>query len=288
AFIISLVICLILRFYHSIKLIDAETGFYSSKNFTVPLFYIVLAAACLFMLIGAFLSANNRKLEPEKALTRNKPLGAVSIILSVCFFTESLQSVLTALYSRANSVYVTDVSYFAQSMKNGYIPNILVSVFAVISAAYFIIFAANCLKKECRIASRKIFALMPIGWALMKLVSLFVKQISFLRVSDLFLEIAAMIFTAIFLLSAAQCVSGVYSDVAQWRITGVGLPAALLLTVLNFPKLCLTLFGGDEHIVSGYPVNYSEFLLGIFIIVLVVSLNRKEEKSDPETGSDEL
>lgn len=284
-FAVSLLICTALRFYHSVKLIDPETGFYTNSDFTVALLYILLVAAGLFMTVGAFLSANNGTLVPEKTLAKNKHLGVISTILGLSFLTEVLQSVLSAFYASRNATIYTDISYFTQYMKNGYLPNLLVALFALLTSFYFIKFATSCLGK-CTIASSRVFALVPVVWALIKLVSFFVKQISFVRVSDLFFEIAAIIFTAVFLLSLAQCVSGIYADVAQWRITGVGLTAALLLIMLNFPKFCLTMFGGDSHIVTDYPVNYAELVMGIFILGVVFSLGRNTANADENTTTE--
>lgn len=275
----SLVICTALRFYHSVKLIDAKTGFYETKNFTVTLFYILLIAAGAFMTVASFISANNGKFEAEKTLGKNKPLGIISAALGLSFLTDCLQSMLNALYASRNATIYTDVSYFSQFMKNGYLPNLFVALFSLLTSFYFIKFAKNCLGK-CKIASSRVTSLIPVVWALLKLISFFVKQISFVKVSDLLLEIAALIFTSIFLLSLAQCVSGVYADVAQWRLTGVGLTAALLLIMLNFPKFCLTIFGGGSHIVTDYPVNYAELIMGIFILGIVFSLGRSGAKAE--------
>lgn len=280
----SLVVCLALRFYHVIKLIDVETGFYSQSNFTVTVFYVILAAAGLFMLIGSFVSANNGKFEIERMIKKNKLLGGVSLVLSLAFITEFAQSFINALYAQQNSTIYTDISFFAQFMKSGYLPGVFTALFALITSIYFIKFAVSCFGDKCKIASKKVFALMPVIWGLIKLVSFFVKQISFVRISDLFLEIAAVSFTLIFLFSFAQCVSGVYADVAEWRITGVGLTAALLLLVLNIPKLCLTIFGGGNHIVVDYPVNYAEILLGLFILTVILSFNRKQ--TEPEISEE--
>ncbi len=282
-FAVSLVICLALRFYHSMKLIDTETGFYSPSNFTVTVFYVVLAIAGIFMLIGSFLSANNESFEPENVVGKNRHLGIISIFLSVGFIMEFAQSAVNALYANRQSYYgYAETSGMAQLMKNGYVPNLLTSLFALLSALYFIKFAINCFKKNCKISKSKIFVLAPVIWGLMKLISFFVKQISFIRVSDLFLEIASISLALIFLFSFAQCISGVYSDVAQWRITGVGLPAALFLLTLNIPKFVLTLIDSERYIVSGYPVNYAELFLGIFILALVFSLGRKPKTAEPK------
>lgn len=287
AFIASFVICLILRFYHSVKLIDAETGFYTNPNFTVALFFTVLAVGGIFMLVGSFVSQNNGKFVAEKVIGRNKALGIISVILGVSFIMEFGQGIVNSIGSLQNSVITTDVSYFAQMMKNGCIPNILVAFFAIFSSIYFFVFAESCLGKKVKVTSKKIFALMPVGWALTKLISFFVKQISFVRVSDLLLEIAAMIFAALFLFSLAQCVSGVYADVAEWRLTGVGLTAALLLLTLNLPRFFLTMFGGGTHVVSGYPVNYAELFLGIFILAVVFSLSKGGEETSVSESEEE-
>lgn len=284
-FAVATVIATALRLYHSVKLIDPETGFYSSSNFTVAVFYGVLIAAGFFLVIGAFVSANNGELEVERTLAKNKAVGISALLVALTFVIEMFQSLVNSLYSLQSSTIYADTSYYAQLMKNGYIPHILVSVFSFLSVIYFIIFAKSCLGKKCKIGSKRIFALMPVLWALVKLVSFFVKQISFVKVSPLLLEISALIFTCIFLYSLAQCVSGVYADVAQWRLTGVGLTAALLLITLNFPKLILTFVSSGKYIVADYPVNYAELILGVFILAVVFSLKR--EKKQAELPSEE-
>lgn len=277
---VATVIATALRLYHSVKLIDPETGFYSSTNFTVAVFYGLLIAAGFFLVLGSFLSANNGQLDAKETFSKNKSVGIAAIILSFAFIIETFQGLVNSLYSLQSSTIYTDMSYYTQLMKNGYIPHILISVFALLSAIYFLVFAKSCLGKKCKIGSKKIFALMPVIWSLVKLISFFVKQISFVKVSSLLLEIAAMIFTAIFLYSLAQCISGVYADTAMWRLTGVGLTASMLLISLNLPKLLLTFISSGKYIVAEYPVDYAEFFLGLFILSVVLSLGKKSEKAE--------
>lgn len=279
-FVVASVIATALRFYHSVKLIDPETGFYSSTDFTVAVFYGVLIAAGFFLVIGSFISANNGELEVSTTLAKNKHLGIISLVLALAFVIEMFQGLVNSLYSLQSSTLYTDMSFYTQLMKNGYIPHMLVSVFAFLSAIYFFIFAKNCIGKKCKIASKKIFALMPVLWTLVKLISFFVKQISFVKVSSLLLEISALIFACIFLYSLAQCVSGVYADAAQWRLTGVGLTAALLLITLNFPKFILTFVSSGKYIVTDYPMNCAELILGLFILGVVFSLKKQSSKTE--------
>ncbi len=283
---VALVVTTALRFYHSVKLIDAETGFFTKSDFTVAVFYGLLIAVGFFLVIGSFISANNKTLDADRDFSKNVPVRITALVLFVSFIIETFQGLVGALTSLQSSTIYSDVSYYTQLMKNGYIPQILVSVFAFLSAVYFLIFAINAHRKNCKISSRKLSVLIPVIWSLAKLISFFVKQISFVRVSSLLLEIAALIFTSVFLFSFAQCVSGVYAEAAQWRLTGIGLTASLLLIMLNFPKLILTHVASGQYIVADYPVNYAELVLGVFILTVVLSLGRAK-KEDTEVKTEE-
>lgn len=278
----ALVISTALRFYHSVKLIDTETGFYAQSDFTVALFYCVLILAGLFFLISSFVSSENRTLDEVATFRKNIPLGITSLFLSFAFLAEALQSTVNSLEATVSTPMYGTSSTYSQLMKNGYLPYVLSAVFAILSSLYFLILAVNCFKSKCKVVSKKIFALVPVVWTLVKLISFFVKQISFMRVSSLVLEIAALIFASIFLFSFAQCTSGVYADVAQWRLTGVGLTASLFLLMLNVPKIVFTFVSSGKYIVTDYPVSYAELLLGVFILILIVSLEKRHK--NPETS----
>lgn len=275
AFVFGLVSCTALRFYHSIKYIDVTNGFYAKTDFTVVLFYVILIAVSLFILVAGFVSGDNRRLSKD-TIHSNKLLGISGILLSIGMFIDSIYSSVLSLYSSGGAGAGTDS--FTYLMRNGSLPYRLQSLFSFLSFIFFIVFAVNCFRKSGKITSRRIFALMPVGWACTKMIPLFIKQISFIRVSDLILELIIVSFLIAYTLSFAQCLSGIYDEVAQWRLTAVGLVVALFAIVLNLPKLVFTIMGNTEaYVTSGYPVSYAELLFALFALVLIFSMLKKNE-----------
>lgn len=279
AFVFALVSCMALRFYHCISYIDATNGFYTKTDFTVVLFYAILIAVSLFILVAGFLSANTGKFG-ENTIASNKPLGIAGILLSISMLLESVYSTIRGAYTTGP----VSSGGFSSSMSNGELPYKLLSLFSFLTCVYFLVFAINCFKNESKMSSKRIFALMPVGWACTKMIPLFVKQISFVRVSDLVLEIVVVSMFIAYTLSFAQCISGIYSEVAQWRLLSVGLVTSLFALVLNIPRFAFTLVGKSEaYITSGYPVSYAELIFGAFVLVVIFSMMRKENNASYET-----
>ena len=272
-FAFALISCTALRFYHCLGYIDVTNGFYKKSDFTVVLFFAILIISSVFILVAGLLSANNREFIPEKTRS-NKLLGAVSLVVSLSMLIEMVYAIVQGSYS-------SGAQGFTELMGSGSLPYKLLSLFSFLTSIYFILFAVNCFRKKGKIIARGIWALLPVGWACTKMIPLFVKQISFVRVSDLVLEIAVVSFFVAYTLSFAQCMSGVYSDVAQWRMTAVGLVTALLAIVLNLPKLAFTLIGKSEaYITSGYPISYAELVFAAFILVLIFSFGKSALSND--------
>lgn len=277
----ALAVCIPLRFYQILNLIDTSTGFFNSESPVTVIFYAVLIAASAFLIIASFISKDVPTLERSN-LDKNPAAGISCIVLAFGLFTDwtyNMYLVLSA-ENHENGLITHQASSFSSSMKSGVLPAKITSVFAILSAVYFICLAIGCFKKKNRTSSVKLSAIIPMFWGITKMVTFFVKQISFVRVSDLILEISALAFLSIFLLSFAQRVSGIYDKEASWRIIGVGLTAALFCFVLNIPKLYFTI-ADPEHILNDYPVNYAELAFGIFITVIVLTSIKCSKKAIP-------
>lgn len=285
-FVFALVSCTGLRFYHSMNNINSETGFYTNVDFTVILFYAILAFAVMFILIAGFLSTDYRKLD-DSVIHPNKGLGIVSLFLSFAMLLDSGYSLIMSISEYANGTNVVDDSNYVAVIRNGKLPYALMSIFSFLACIYFFAFAISAFKKKGKFVSNSIFALLPLGWACTKMIPLFIKQISFIRVSDLLLEVAVVSLFVVYTLSLAQCLSGVYEKEAQWRITALGFAVSLISLVLNLPKLVFVIIGkGDTYITSGYPTSYSELLFAVFALTLIFSM-RKRGKTVSDCSEEE-
>ena len=135
AFVFALVSCTALRFYHCISYIDATNGFYTKTDFTVVLFYAILIAVSLFILVAGFLSANTGKFG-ENTIASNKPLGIAGILLSISMLIESVYSTIRGAYTTGP----VSSGGFSASMSNGELPYKLLSLFSFLTCVYFIVF----------------------------------------------------------------------------------------------------------------------------------------------------
>lgn len=273
---VSLIVCVALRIYHVLNLIEPQTGFFYKTNFTVPLFYTVFAVSIILILIGAYLSKNNSVLSPE-TVNSDKVTGIISIFMSLAFFLDFGYSFVMAVDSETAYSYTASES-FSALMSSGSLPRKIQMVFAILSCLYFLIFAITVLSKKYK-GQMKILSLSTVFWGIGRLITLFINKISFVEVSDLFLEITATAFITLFFFSFCECLSGVYGEEAQWRITGVGLPASLCCFVIQIPRIVAGVFDNIHATEEGYVpylyndnyiLNYVEIFVGILALVLFI------------------
>ena len=275
----SLAVCLILRFYQAAKLIDHTTGFYIKNSFITVLFYLILFASSLAILLMSFISSNVKELK-NKYIKKNKALGTISILSAISFLIDFFDQLAVSLGGSQKAA--TD-NGFPFTMSSGVIPARIQIFFALLSVLYFIIIAIRIFTGKEILRKYKILCTAPIGWATIKLVSLFATQISFIRVSDLFLEIVTNSFAAIFFLSYAQSISGVYEKEARWRMTGAGLVFSLVALITQIPRFIFTISGKTDLVNNNYIVNYAVLMLALFSIVLIFTVFKNQESLHKET-----
>lgn len=284
----SLIICVAIRTYHVLTLVEPQTGFFRETNFTVPLFFTVLALSCAFLIIGAYLSKDNIKLTAE-SVNSSKSVGIISILLSLGFFLDFGYCFIMAVDDE-NAYSYTASESFASLMRSGSLPRKAEMLFAALSFIYFLIFGITVLAKKYK-GQMKIFSLVTVFWGISRLVTLFVKQISFVEVSDLFLEIASTAFMTLFFFSFCECVSGVYGKVAEWRISGVGLCTSLCCLTTQIPRIIAGIIDNTHVGEAGYVphlyndeyiLNYVEIFTAVLVIVIFVTLLSKAKPKKEE------
>lgn len=280
---VSLIVCVALRIYHVLTLIEPQTGFFKSSDFTVPLFYTVFAVSVIIILFGAYLSENDFNLT-AKAVNSDKAVGIISIFMSLAFFLDFGYCFVMALDSEEAYSYSASES-FSALMGNGSFPRKVQMFFAFFSFLYFLIFAVMVLAKKYK-GQLKIMSLSTVFWGIGRMITLFVKKISFVQVSDLFLEIAATAFMTLFFFSLCECLSGVYREEAQWRIAGVGLPASLCCLVIQVPRIIAGILDNIHADEPGYVLylysddyilNYVEIFVGILALILFIKAEKSKE-----------
>lgn len=264
-------VLIVLRSLMMAKFIDSETGFLKGGEVFNALFYAIIAVACLFFVAVAFFSAESKRV--ELIAFKDKPSAIACIIFAVALVYDCMNSLVDSMASFNDlSVggFYAPTEKFKFLMSSGTLPYALQSFFALLTAVYITVLAKSFLKGSGHAYNHKLLALSPIGWAAFKLITRFVKQISYIRVSDLLLELFMLAFIITFFVALSQVVSGVYCDDTRWRITALGLCASLISFSINIPRLVFGLFASD-FVNKEYPFSLGDTAFAVFATVIALA-----------------
>lgn len=268
---ISVILFSVLRSVQLAKLIDSETGFFIGGNAFNTVFYVLLAAVCFVFVVYSFLSSQGAKI--ELAAFKDNNAGLAAALFAVGLFYDcgdSLVEGASIFYNIPTHAFLDGADAFKALMSTGALPYIFEGIFAFLSAIYVIILAKSFSKGSLSAHNHKFIAIAPIAWAGFKMITRFVKQISYIRVSDLFLELMMLACMILFFVALSQVISGVYCDDSRWRITALGFSAGILALCINIPRFIFT-FVAKELINIEYPFNVADAFFGIFAIFVAVA-----------------
>ncbi len=272
----------VLRFVQVYTLIDPATGFYTRSS---PLTWIVnlllLGGACCAALYCYF-SKDTQALQPLEQ--KNVGLFVLALLYAVSLLINGLES-FTGFSSAAAGYGLHSAK---ELMSTGALPLLFQGVFALLSGVYFIFVALSYKKGSALASKRRLLALAPTAWVAARLLHLFVRKISFMRVSDLFFELTACVFMILFFLAFAQTASGVYSTGMSWRLAGFGLAGALVTLGVQLPRFVLSFLEDGRFINENHPFLFSDLCFGFFAIALCFVMLRslkaeKEPKAEATT-----
>ena len=268
---------IVIRYIQMLKFIDPKTGFTTGGNAFSIVLYALIVVSSLFICVTSFLSADSKKIaignSGNKLASIGTSLFAISLLGDTyyCLYQVMLNSGTASAY--------TDV------MKNGTVPMTLQSIFAFISAIYLFILASDFSKGTAKAYKRKFLATAPVFWAGSRLIFRFLRQISFVEVSDLLIELVMIAFMIMFFMALAQVSSGVYKDSFKWRIPGLGLSAAIIAATVSVPRMIVAITA-RELVNKAYPFSLTDLLFVIFIITLMVKIKEDAKMSLPASAED--
>lgn len=253
------------------KFIDSNTGFFIGGDALNIIFYVLLILCCLFFVVVSFLSYEGKNVDFIGFKDKNAGIAAAVFAFSLIYdffdsFVESA-SIFTELPFYAVEKIPDAVKLL---MSTGALPYALQSAFALLSALYVILLAKSFLKGSSHAYKHKFIAVAPIAWAGFKMITRFVKQISYIKVSDLFLELMMLACMMLFFVALSQVVSGVYCDESRWRITAFGFSGGVIALCLNVPRFIFT-FISKELVNAEYPFNIADAFFGIFAIFVALA-----------------
>ena len=268
---------IVIRYIQMLKFIDPKTGFTTGGNALSVVLYALIVVSSLFICVTSFLSADSKKIAIGNSGNKLAAIG--SSLFAISLLGDTYYCLYQVMFNSGTASAYTDV------MKNGTVPMTLQSIFAFISAIYLFILASDFSKGTAKAYKRKFLATAPVFWAGSRLIFRFLRQISFVEVSDLLLELVMIAFMIMFFMALAQVSSGVYKDSFKWRIPGLGLSAAIIAATVSVPRMIVAITA-RELVNKAYPFSLTDLLFVIFIITLMVKIKEDAKMSLPASAED--
>lgn len=272
-FAVAAIIALPLRVLQSFTIIEGGTGFYSENNWTVGALYAVLIIAVLAIIIFAF--TKRKKLDFSLETVKRPGLSWISLI-AACGIMLDAYNCFIGIMSTDETVAIYDSAIDSSKL-------ILIAqgIFAVLSAIYFIMLWLTYLKGKTNGSEIRLLALAPVIWNIFRLVSKFMRTISYIRVPELLFEMIAIAFMILFFNAFAQVNTGLGDKNGEWRIGAYGLPAALMALICFIPRVILTVSGNSSLLYSQSTLQFCDMGIALFIIATVLTrvTDRLPEKS---------
>lgn len=274
------IIALPVRTLQFFTVLESGTGFFSQNDWSVYLLYAVLAAAVLAVFVFGFI--RRKKLAYSLDAVKRPGFGILSLTAAAGAVINALQSFSfldgEEIITREGKLNPTILILAAQA------------AFAALSAIYFLALGLSCMKGSAAASKLRILSLSPVIWSIFRLVHRFTHTISYIRVSDLMLEMLMIAAFILFFMAFAQCNSQVNGKGIEWKIGSYGLTAALLALVCFVPRFIVTLTG-NTHLLSTYSaVEYCDFALALFAISAVATriTDKAPEAENEETAPENV
>lgn len=257
------IIALPLRVFQSFTIMEGGTGFYAEDNWSIGVLYAVLAISVLAIVI--FGVSKRKKLDFSLETVKRPGLSWLSLIAACgimldaynCFIQITSQDIISA--SSSSSADSSGLVFIAQG------------IFAVLSALYFIMLWLTYLKGKTNGSEIRLLALAPVIWSILRLVSRFMRTISYIRVPELLFEMIAIAFMILFFNAFAQVNTGLGDKNGEWRIGAYGLPAALMALICFVPRMIVTISGNADLLYSQSSLQFCDLGVALFIIAAVLT-----------------
>lgn len=272
-FSLALLLGLPLRAYQFIRVIEPVTGFYKEANPSITLLYALLLLTLPIIFLSSYLNKSfiGFRKEEKKSIV----LGLSGLYVAVALVMDSIAMAnnFNILYYGARSDIQNPNSQEIASltMRAGAIPMLMEAIFASIAALFFIFVAIGFFRGKNSWENLRLLALSPLLWAIFRILHRFMRTISFLRVSDLFLELLALVFLMLFFLSFAQLMGRVNFKGADWRLVAYGLNAAFMCLLCFVPRFAMSITGHSDRLAVLSGPEQIDLALAVFIIVFVLN-----------------
>lgn len=275
------------RMYQLLNIIEVGTGFYKVVDGSVYLMYALTLATIIAIYVLVTLA---------KDIPASKAPYKKSILLAVCSILFALGLILDVITLIASFGASTAFSHFTLSME--IVPTVFEVVFGTLSAIYIMVVGISYLNGRIVYLRYKFMALTPLFWSMSRIVARFIRKIAYVNVSDLMLEIFAIVFMMVFFLAFARISSGLSNRKAMRSLFASGFVSVFLCLTANIPRLIMLLTGHIDRIPTEYPFAFCDFAFAFFAMAYILhsirsmhvndsaELNANSEQPDEENKDD--
>ncbi len=263
ATLIPVLIAVPLRIYQYFELINPQTGFYDNTDFTVTLLYIILAVSAAVCVFSAFLK--HKSLQPVTIGKNSKIFLTVCIVMAFGVAIDSF-STLSDYLSAFSEIGNTAV----EASPKGDTLLLAQVITGAVSAVYFVISGLSSVNTNNTLKLR-ILALIPVIWCIFRLLYRFKRTISFVNVSDLLLELFAIVFAMMFFLALAQVNSKIDASAVFWKLFAYGFPAVAFSLTCSLPRFILLINGNSDKLNELYPASFADIAFAVYTVYICIS-----------------
>ena len=264
------------RMYQLLNIIEADTGFYRVTDWSVPLMYVL---GVLAIVVPYLLTVLAKNVPASKSpFKKNMFLAVASFIFAGGIIFDVVSSLSTFLI---NAKSFSDVGLSVMgTMDQAQLPLLVESVFGILAAIYVIIFGISFIDGRTTYSQYKFLALSPLFWAMSRIVIRFVRKIAYVNVSDLMLELFAITFMMIFLLSFARICAGLANSKAMRTLFSSGFVGIFFCTVSNLPRLLMVITGNDNALPDEYPFSLCDLGFAVFSFAYIFNVVKCAKEND--------
>ncbi|MBQ7595252.1 MAG: hypothetical protein IJU45_01170 [Clostridia bacterium] len=265
----SLILLVPLRVFQYLTNIEPGTGFYSKLDFSAYAVYALMLFCVVFSFIISF--AGRKNIAVKRVVDAPKLNACAFLLGGVGFASDAISSIAKYLSIQTGYSFNPSQSLYQYLSQEGGIIVLLQGIFAVLSAVYFGILAGAAFSNNDTAPKFRLMSLSGALWAVMKLLMMFKTKISFINVSDLFIELFACAFTMLFLFYFAVSLSQVDKGESYYKLYAYGIPAAVFTLVCFIPRAVLAVIGKSDFICEGHGISFSELMIAASILTALIA-----------------
>lgn len=270
-FIAAVIVSLPLRVYQLMTNIEPITGFWNNRDdITVYILYAMLGIGIVLPVVLSLIY--------KRGLGKTVEQGQKKILGGIISFILSATLIINAItrYGDFSDIFFGfdySTNMLSYLSKSGGLAMVLEAFFAVVSAIFFIMYGLSHIIGKSA-SDYKLLAIMPLFWSVFRILHRFMREISFLNVSELFLELLMIAFLLMFFMAFAQVTARVNGRGVEWKLFAYGLPAALLCLVCFIPRAVVLILGKGEFIAAQSQIEFCDLGVALFIIYVLVDRSK--------------